>query len=191
MTFREQPAQMSAIGPRADAPADDFRGSYWPLAAARIGDFRGSFRGQSGRAFHSGARQLLTHNVTLPRLTNNFLFKDRCALPDQMSFVLTFARRAFVLAMRNRDRTNLDEIAIFGLSVTPKDFPHNMLPGRRPKLRVASHPRSARRSCPGPARCFFGGCQEPVLHSTLLQRTSPFLAQSGHSGGPNQCPLSA
>jgi hypothetical protein len=35
--------------------------------------------------------------------------------------------------MRNRDRTNLDEIAIFGLSVTPKDFPHNMLPGRRPK----------------------------------------------------------
>jgi len=29
---------------------------------------------------------------------------------------------------------------------------------------------------------FFWGCQEPVLHSTLLQRTSPFLAQSGHLG---------
>ena len=97
-----------------------------------------------------------TRRAGMGRLTNNFLFKDRCALPDQMSFVLTFARRAFVLAMRNRDRTNLDEIAIFGLSVTPKDFPHNMLPGRRPKLRVALHPRSARRSCPGPARCFLG-----------------------------------
>ena len=160
---------------------DNIDVAYWPLAAPAVGSFRGSFQGQSGHQESRPARQLMTHNVTLPRLTNNFLFKDRCALPDQMSFVLTFARRAFVLAMRNRDRTNLDEIAIFGLSVTPKDFPHNMLPGRRPKLRVASHPRSARRSCPGPARCFFGGCQEPVLHSTLLQRTSPFLALSGHA----------
>jgi hypothetical protein len=64
----------------------------------------------------------------MARLTNNFLFKDRCTLPDQMSFVLTFPRRAFVFAMRKRNRTNLDEIAIFCLSVTPKDFPHNMLP---------------------------------------------------------------
>ena len=138
---------------------DNIDVAYWPLAAPAVGSFRGSFQGQSGHQESRPARQLMTHNVTLPRLTNNFLFKDRCALPDQMSFVLTFARRAFVLAMRNRDRTNLDEIAIFGLSVTPKDFPHNMLPGRRPKLKVASHPRSARRSCPGPARCFFWGAK--------------------------------
>ena len=139
---------------------------------------------------------LLTHNVTLPRLTNNFLFKDRCALPDQMSFVLTFARRAFVLAMRNRDRTNLDEIAILGLSVTPKDFPHNMLPGRRPKLRVASHPRSARRSCPGPARCFFGGAKNryytqlccsarvrswPLADALLGECSGRFRGQNGHA----------
>jgi hypothetical protein len=61
------------------------------------------------------------------RLTNSFLFKDRRALPDQMSFVLTLPWRTFVFAMRNRDCTNLDEISILALSVTTKDFPHDML----------------------------------------------------------------
>jgi hypothetical protein len=61
------------------------------------------------------------------RLTNNFLFKDRCAVPDQVSFVLAFHWRAFVFAMRNRDCTNQDEISILALSVTTKDFPHHML----------------------------------------------------------------
>jgi hypothetical protein len=56
------------------------------------------------------------------RLTNNLLFKDRCALPDQMSFVLTFPWGGFVLAMRNRDCTNLDEISILAFSVTTKDL---------------------------------------------------------------------
>jgi hypothetical protein len=60
-------------------------------------------------------------------LTNNFLFKDRCALPDQVSFVLTFPWRAFIFAMRNRDCTNQDEISILALSVTTTDFPHDML----------------------------------------------------------------
>jgi hypothetical protein len=63
----------------------------------------------------------------MPQLANYFLFKDRCALPDQMPFVLTFAWRGFVFAMRNRDCTNWDEIAIFALSVTTKHFPHDML----------------------------------------------------------------
>jgi hypothetical protein len=51
----------------------------------------------------------------LARLTNNFLLKDCCALPDQMSFVLTFSGRAFVFAMGKRDRTNWHEIAVFTL----------------------------------------------------------------------------
>jgi hypothetical protein len=68
-----------------------------------------------------------TTNIINPRLTNNFLFEDRCALPDQMTFVLTFPWRAFVFAMRNRDCTNQDEISISALGVTTKDFPHDML----------------------------------------------------------------
>ena len=71
--------------------------------------------------------QVLAFEARMAQLTNNILFKDRCALPDQMSFVLTFPWRALVFAMRNRDRTNLDEISIFALSVTTKDFPHDML----------------------------------------------------------------
>jgi hypothetical protein len=60
-------------------------------------------------------------------LTNNFLFKDRRALSDQMSFVLTFHRRGFTFGIRNRDRTDLDEIAIFAFSVPTQDFPHDIL----------------------------------------------------------------
>jgi len=61
------------------------------------------------------------------RLANNFLFKDRCALPDQMSFVLTFPWGGFVLAMRDRDRANKNEIAVLAFGVTTKDIPHDML----------------------------------------------------------------
>ena len=63
----------------------------------------------------------------MARLANNFFFEDRCALPDQMFFVLTFPWRAFVFGIRNRDRTNLDEIAIFAFSVTTQDFPQDIL----------------------------------------------------------------
>ena len=62
------------------------------------------------------------------RLTNNFFLKDGCALPDQMSLVLTVPWRAFVFAMQHRDCTNMDEISILTLSVTTKDFPHDILP---------------------------------------------------------------
>jgi hypothetical protein len=85
------------------------------------------FRQGALAIFERRLMQVLAFGSRMARLTNNFLFKDRCALPDQMSFVLTFPWRAFVFAMRNRDRTNLDEIAIFALSVTTKDFPHDML----------------------------------------------------------------
>jgi hypothetical protein len=44
-----------------------------------------------------------------------------------MPFVLTFPWRAFVLAMRDRDRANENEIAIFVFSITTKHFPHDML----------------------------------------------------------------
>jgi hypothetical protein len=45
-----------------------------------------------------------------------------------MSFVLTFPWRGFVLAMRDRDRADENEIAVLALGVTTKDFPHEMLP---------------------------------------------------------------
>jgi len=63
----------------------------------------------------------------MTRLANNLFSKDRCALPDQMPFVLTFPWRGFVFGEWNRDRTNLDEIAIFAFSVTTQDFPHDIL----------------------------------------------------------------
>ena len=61
------------------------------------------------------------------RLTNSFLLKDRCSLSDQISFILASSRRAFILAMRDRDRANKNEIEIFVFGVTSNDFPHHML----------------------------------------------------------------
>ena len=40
------------------------------------------------------------------RSARNLLLEDRSALSNQMSFVLTFSRRAFVFAMRDRDGAN-------------------------------------------------------------------------------------
>jgi hypothetical protein len=53
--------------------------------------------------------------------------KDCCALPDQMPFVLTLSWRAFVFAMRDRNRADKDEIATSVFGVTAKDFPHEAL----------------------------------------------------------------
>jgi hypothetical protein len=61
------------------------------------------------------------------RLTNRFFLKDRCALPDQMSFFLARCCRAFVLAKGDRHGANKNEIAIFVFSVTAKDFSHGVL----------------------------------------------------------------
>jgi hypothetical protein len=44
-----------------------------------------------------------------------------------MSFILASNWRAFILAMRDRDRANKNEIEIFVFSVTSNDFPHDML----------------------------------------------------------------
>ena len=44
-----------------------------------------------------------------------------------MSFILASSRRAFILAMGDRDRANKNEIEIFVFSVTSNDFPHDML----------------------------------------------------------------
>jgi hypothetical protein len=60
-------------------------------------------------------------------LTNRLFFEDRRALPDQMYFFLTFPWRGFVLAVRDRDRANKNEIASFVFSVTAKDFSHGVL----------------------------------------------------------------
>jgi hypothetical protein len=52
------------------------------------------------------------------RLINCFLLEDRCPLPDQMSFVLAVSWRGLVLAKRDRDRANKNEISILVFSVT-------------------------------------------------------------------------
>jgi hypothetical protein len=63
-----------------------------------------------------------------PDLTERFFLKDRRALPNQMSPILPFSWRALVLAMRNRDRANKNEIAAFVLGVTTKNFSHVVPP---------------------------------------------------------------
>ena len=73
-------------------------------------------------------RPLLPFAITDCALAfSGFLLKDRCSLSDQISFILASSRRAFILAMRDRDRANKDEIEIFVFSVTSNDFPHYML----------------------------------------------------------------
>jgi hypothetical protein len=56
------------------------------------------------------------------RLTHCFFLKDYCAFPDQMSFVPPFSWRLLFLAVRNRHRTDQNEIAIFVFSIAAKDF---------------------------------------------------------------------
>jgi hypothetical protein len=60
-------------------------------------------------------------------LTNSLFLEDCCSLSDQNSFILTSSRIAFILALRDRDRANKNEIGIFVSSVTSNDFPHAML----------------------------------------------------------------
>ena len=61
-------------------------------------------------------------------LAHCLLLKDCCALPDQVSFVLTFSWRGFVLAVRDRHRAYPNEIAFLIFSVTAKDFSDGILP---------------------------------------------------------------
>src|SRR5262249_23989583 len=61
------------------------------------------------------------------RLTNSFFLKDRCSLSNQICFILASNWRAFILAIRDRDRANKNEIETFVFSVTLNDFPRDML----------------------------------------------------------------
>jgi hypothetical protein len=74
------------------------------------------------------------------RLTNRFFLKERCTLPNQMSFFLAHNWSAFVLAKGDRHGANKNEIAIFVFSVTAKNFSHARAPGRErgDPLRVGS-----------------------------------------------------
>ena len=74
------------------------------------------------------------------RLTNRFFPKDRCTLPNQMSFLLVHSWSAFVLAKGDRHGANKNEIVIFVFSVTTKGFSHARAPGwkRGDPLRVGS-----------------------------------------------------
>jgi hypothetical protein len=107
---RDEPVTIPAGSPPSSAPA--------PRSAFPVLDKANGLRGNGFapviRSGHVG------------RLANNFLLKDRCALPDQMSFVLTFPWGPFIFVKRNRDCTNKNKIAIFVFSVTTKHFPHNM-----------------------------------------------------------------
>ena|SRR5215831_12709214 len=64
---------------------------------------------------------------------DKIVLKDRCSLSDQISFILASNRRAFTLAMRDRDRANKNEIENYSL--------------------VASYKRAARADCAAGAAC--------------------------------------
>src|SRR5262249_38674468 len=72
--------------------------------------------GRAGRYFGLYAR--------LGPISQDLLLKDRCPLPDQTSFGLTFPWARFVLAMRDRDRANKNEVAISVFCVATKDLSH-------------------------------------------------------------------
>src|SRR5215831_16921984 len=56
------------------------------------------------------------------RLTNRFFPKDRCTLPNQMSFLLAHSCSAFVLAKGDRHGANKNEIATFVFSEPRRAF---------------------------------------------------------------------
>jgi hypothetical protein len=60
-------------------------------------------------------------------LASKLLREDRCAAPDQISFVPTFPWIGLILTMRNGHRTDENELALFRFGVTTKDFRHLLL----------------------------------------------------------------
>jgi hypothetical protein len=119
---------MSALPPKADIAERDQDVCFVPKAdILRCSEERRLFDNLVG-----GNRQHQWHSqpellVCRRRLTNSFFLKDRCSLSDQISFILASNWRAFILAMRDRDRANKNETEIFVFSVTSNDFPHDML----------------------------------------------------------------
>src|SRR6516164_6439774 len=119
---------MSALPPKADIRQCDCDVRFVPIADI----LRCSEERRCSIASPQATKQHRRHSqhellVCRRRLTNSFFLKDRCSLSDQISFILASNWRAFILAMRDRDRANKNEIEIFVFSVTSNDFPHDML----------------------------------------------------------------
>jgi hypothetical protein len=91
------------------------RRDYWLPDGSRVRRPKALDRGEKGKeAFKC-------------RLASKLFLKDRCALPDQMSFVFTFSWGRFILAMRDRHRADKNEISVFGFGVATKNLPHDVL----------------------------------------------------------------
>jgi len=119
---------MSALPPKADIRQCDCDVRFVPIADI----LRCSEERRCSIASPQATKQHRRHSqhellVCRRRLTNSFFLKDRCSLSDQISFILASNWRAFILAMRDRDRANKNEIETFVFSVTLNDFPHDML----------------------------------------------------------------
>jgi hypothetical protein len=142
---------MSALPPKADIRPRDQDVCFGPKADV----LRCSEERRCSIAWPAATKQHRRHSqpellVCRRRLTNSFFLKDRCSLSDQISFILASNWRAFILAMRDRDRANKNEIEIFVFSVTSNDFPHDMLlnpkapPIITPIARSTTLPRAVR-----------------------------------------------
>ena len=93
-------------------------------------------------------------------------------MSDQISFILASNWRAFILAMRDKDRANRNEIEIFVFSVTSNDFPHDML------LLIFSSKIDPKLFAVGSRSLIGGSCD--VKHNSNYRTASPF---TGHRAG--------
>jgi hypothetical protein len=119
---------MSALPPKADIAERDRNVRFVPKAdILHYSEERRLFETSSAATSSTGGTVWPELLVCRRRLTNSFFLKDRCALSDQISFILASNWRGFILAKRDRDRANKSEIEIFVFSVTLNDFPHDML----------------------------------------------------------------
>ena len=120
---------MSALPPMADIGTQQRNVRFVPKADI----LRCSEERRCSIASPAATKQHRRHSqpellVCRRRLTNSFFLKDRCSSSDQISFILASNWRAFILAMRHRDRANKSEIEIFVFSVTSNYIPHDTLP---------------------------------------------------------------
>jgi len=98
-------------------------------------------RGGEAQGCLGRSAEVVPHRQRRVRLLFHFDYfplEDRRALPDQMPPILALPRRALVLAVRDGDRADENEIAIFVSGVTANDRPHDVLPCGLKELR-ASH----------------------------------------------------
>src|SRR5215471_4390495 len=103
-------------------------------STAHVGrDFHAAAGGAGARRWNCRKRPMRRRDFadvrSKGRLTNRFFPKDRCTLPNQMSFLPAHSCSAFVLAKGDRHGANKNEIAIFVFSVTTKGFSLTRAPG--------------------------------------------------------------